>query len=75
MAPIEGTGYEIGLLEPLYEPLDPQASRNNDPKPTGELVPPDGGWMPEDPKAAYEAGVSVGRDGVLVKGPAPEHLA
>jgi len=70
VADLPGIDYEIGLLEPLHSALLPPDQRSGEDQTLDEAVPA-GGWAPDDPEAAHEAGLSVGRDGVLVAGPTP----
>lgn len=71
LSDLEGTPYEIGLLKPLHDALQPPEERVEETQSLDEAVPGKRGWEPADPRRARQAGVSVGRDGVVVTGPAP----
>ncbi len=70
LADLGGTGYRIGLLEPLFSALLPPDERTGGDESLDEAVPGPEGWAPDEPEKAREAGLSVGRDGVVVTGPA-----
>jgi hypothetical protein len=68
---LEGTGYALGLMSPLHDALLPPGEDESSDRTLDEAVPGEGGWAPEDPEAAREAGLSVGADGVVVQARPP----